>query len=64
MNRNGERMWCDEGIMIDTSSRLQGVLGVYNGPIPDTYLIHWTRTDLNYLYKDHRLQLVDSTGNL
>ena len=64
INLEGELVWGQEGIALDTSNRRQGILRVYNGPIDDTYLIHWTRSDDDFQNNDPRLQLVNGAGEL
>ena len=36
-----EYVWGEAGIALDTSDRMQSVIGAYQGPIEGTYLVHW-----------------------
>ena len=42
-NLDGEYVWGEEGINLDTSRLNQHLAGAYPGPVDDTYLIHWDR---------------------
>ncbi len=66
VNHEGELVWDEDGIPIDTSHqfsrRYQGIIGAYAGPVADTYLIHWVRHTGNFENWHHLLQLIDDDG--
>jgi len=63
VNLDQEFLWGEDGIQLDTSSRLEHVVSVYKGPVHDTYLIFWGRqSELNQCF-GKRLQLVNGDGD-
>ena len=63
INLDQEHVWGEAGIQLDTSSRYEGIIEVYKGPVNDTYLIHWVRRDEDYRNYDLRLQLINGDGD-
>jgi len=57
-NLDRELMWDEEGIQLNRPNLLQSVVGMYAGPIDNTYLIHSVR---NSTYG--RLQLINEEGD-
>jgi len=64
INLAQELMWGRDGIAIDSSSRWQYLLGIYAGPIANTYIVHWERQTGDVRDSDPRLQLVNRNGEL
>ena len=62
VNLDRDFLWGEDGIAIDTSSRIEGIVNTYKGPVDDTYLVHWVRRDANYQNYDTRLQLINGDG--
>ncbi|NQT33628.1 T9SS type A sorting domain-containing protein, partial [bacterium] len=63
INIDQEHVWSEAGIQLDTSSRYEGITGMYKGLVDDSYLIHWVRRDENYRNYDLRLQLINGDGD-
>lgn len=63
INLNRERLWGENGIELDSAGMLsQNGVGVYKGPIDDTYLVYWDSDRNENRTGGPRLQLIDGEG--
>jgi len=60
---DGEPLWREGGILLDSASVGSAVVGVYPGPTAETFLVHWGK-GINYysVRCEPFLQLVNSDG--
>jgi len=57
INSEQELLWGEDGIALDTADIHHSLYGVYPGPVPNTFLIHWS----GYV---RRLQLINLDGEV
>lgn len=63
INLEQELLWGENGIAVDTTSRMQAAGGVYTGPVEGTFLIYWGNNVADFRDPDPRLQLVNGDGD-
>jgi hypothetical protein len=63
VNLDREFVWGENGILVDSSNLIRDLIGMYKGPVADTYLIHWTRWHEDRREMEPRLQLINGNGN-